>query len=155
MIDAQIRIGVISDTHGQLPPGVPHAFERVDRIIHAGDIDHPLVLDALREIAPVTAVRGNMDGGSWARRLPRGDMLQVGGVTLYVQHIVERLEIDPIAAGVRVIISGHSHQPLNEWRDGILFFNPGSAAFPRYGSLPSVGELTIDGGNVSARIISI
>jgi uncharacterized protein len=142
-----IRIGVISDTHGHLPDGVATVFDQVKRIIHAGDIDHPRILDQLGQIAPVTAVRGNMDGGSWAERLPRFDMIQVNGIYLYVLHRVEHLDIDPAAAGVGVVIGGHTHQPANETANGVLFFNPGSACFPRRGTLPSVGILEIGGGD--------
>lgn len=149
------RIGVISDTHGYLPKGVVDAFDRVERIIHAGDIDHPQVLDQLRGIAPVTAVRGNMDSGAWAERLPRYDMIQVGGIHLYVLHIVERLDIDPASAGVRVVITGHSHRPMNEEQGGVLFFNPGSACFPRHGTPPSVGIIEIANSHVQGRIRSL
>ena len=101
IFEPPIRVGVISDTHGYLPEGVADAFDRVERIIHAGDIDHPRVLDQLREIAPVTAVRGNMDSGAWAERLPRFDMIEMGGIRLYVLHIVERLDIDPVPRSSR------------------------------------------------------
>ncbi|MEJ2640310.1 MAG: metallophosphoesterase family protein [Desulfosarcinaceae bacterium] len=155
MIGPPIRVGVISDTHGHLPGGVADAFDGMVRIIHAGDIDHPQVLDELRRIAPVTAVRGNMDGGAWAERLPGSDMIQVGGVYLYVLHIVERLDIDPASAGVHVVINGHSHRPMNEVRDGVLFFNPGSACYPRNGMPPSVGILDICGDRVHGHIRSL
>jgi putative phosphoesterase len=155
MTEPLIRIGVISDTHGYLPEGVADVFNRVERIIHAGDIDHPQVLDQLRKIAPVNAVRGNMDSGAWAQRLPAYDMIQVGGMHLYVLHIVERLDIDPASAGVRVVITGHSHQPMNEDQGGVLFFNPGSACFPRLGAPPSVGILEIANGRVQGRIRSL
>jgi putative phosphoesterase len=153
MKDIVTKIGVISDTHGYLPKGVTTAFRGVQRIVHAGDIDHPRVLDHLRKLAPVTAVRGNMDGGAWARRLPSGDYFQVNGLALYVQHILERLDIDPQAAGVSAIISGHTHEPLNDIRGGILYFNPGSACFPRHGSPPSVGILEIGEGKIKGRIV--
>lgn len=155
MTEDMVRIGVISDTHGHLPQGLAEVFGSVARIIHAGDIDHPQVLDALRKLAPLTAVRGNMDGGGWAERLPRGEMVQVGGIYIYVLHIFERLDIDPIAAGVHVVISGHSHHPQNEQRDGVLYFNPGSACFPRHGSPASVGLLEIASGQIQGRIIPI
>lgn len=153
MIKAPIRVGVISDTHGHLPADLETTFGPVARIVHAGDIDHPSVLDELRKIAPVTAVRGNMDGGSWAQRLPRDDIFQVGEITLYALHILDRMDIDPVAARVGAVISGHTHQPLNEERGGILYFNPGSACFPRYGSPASVGVLEINRGRVEGRVI--
>jgi putative phosphoesterase len=155
MTESTIRIGVISDTHGHMPADLGTAFGPVERIVHAGDIDHPSVLDELRKIAPVTAVRGNMDGGSWAERLPRGDMFQVGAVTLYALHILGRMDIDPVAARVGAVICGHTHQPLNEERGGILYFNPGSACFPRYGSPASVGVLEIDAERVRGRLIEL
>jgi putative phosphoesterase len=149
------RVGVLSDTHGYLPDGLDAAFSKVDRIVHAGDVDQPQVLDALRKIAPLTAVRGNMDSGAWAERLPRGDMFQIDGLTLYAQHILERLDIEPRAAGVCTVICGHTHEPLNETRGGILYFNPGSACFPRRGSPASVGMLEIGGGRIQGRIIPL
>jgi uncharacterized protein len=155
MTEPPIRVGVISDTHGYLPEGVVAAFDGVERIIHAGDIDHPQVLDLLGKLAPVTAVRGNMDSGAWAERLPSHDMIQVGSIHLYVLHIMERLDIDPASAGVRVIISGHSHQPVNQVQGGVLFFNPGSACFPRHGAPPSVGILEIANGHVHGHIRSL
>jgi putative phosphoesterase len=155
MINVTTKIGVISDTHGHLPKGLADAFRGVKRIVHAGDIDHPRVLDQLRKIAPVTAVRGNMDGGAWAERLPSGDYFQVNGLALYVQHILERLDIDPQAASVSAVISGHTHEPLNDIRAGVLYFNPGSACFPRHGNPPSVGILEIGGGKIQGRIIHL
>jgi len=146
---------VISDTHGHLPEEVAAAFGRVARIVHAGDIDHPSVLDRLREIAPVTAVRGNMDHGSWAERLPGSDMIQIGGMHLYVLHMVERIDIDPLAAGVRVVVCGHTHQPMNSEQGGVLFFNPGSACFPRHGAPPTVGILEIAEDQVRGSIRSL
>jgi putative phosphoesterase len=150
-----IRVGVLSDTHGHLPDGLAAAFGSVERIIHAGDIDQPQILDGLRAIAPLTAVRGNMDAGAWAERLPRFDMIQEGAICIYALHILERLDIDPIAAGVGVVVSGHSHQPHHEVQDGILYFNPGSACFPRHGSPASVGVLEIRGKAVEGRIIPL
>ncbi len=155
MTEAPIRVGVISDTHGHMPADLETAFGPVESIVHAGDIDHPSVLDELRKIAPVRAVRGNMDGGSWAQRLPSADMFKVGEITLYALHILDRMDIDPVAARVGAVISGHTHQPFNEDRGGILYFNPGSASFPRHGSPASVGILEINGGRVHGRLIAL
>jgi putative phosphoesterase len=155
MTNKIFRIGVLSDTHGHLPDGLAAAFGIVERIVHAGDIDHPRVLDALGKIAPVRAVRGNMDGGAWAERLPRSDIFQVDGLTLYALHILQRLDIEPQAAGVRAVISGHTHESLNETRGGVLYFNPGSACFPRRGNPASVGVLEIGGRQIQGRIIPL
>ena len=142
------RIGVISDTHGLLRPEAVEALRDVDRIVHAGDVGSPDVLRGLETIAPVTAVRGNNDHGPWAAKLPLTDVLDVGDVLLYVIHDVKELDLDPRAAGLAAVIAGHSHRPLAEAREGVLFFNPGSAG-PRRFRLPvSVGRLTLDGGRV-------
>lgn len=152
---AMIRAGLISDTHGQLRPEAIAFLQGCDCIVHGGDIGDPAILDTLAEIAPVTAVRGNNDKGEWARRLRHTEMLRVGDAWLYVVHDLAELDIDPAAAGVRVVVSGHSHRPLVEERDGVLYVNPGSAG-PRRFSLPiSAGELVVDGGEVSARTVRI
>ena len=145
-------IGVISDTHGLLRPEAVAALRGADQIIHAGDIGAPEVLSSLAEIAPVTAVRGNNDKGAWAGRIPSTALFEAQGCSIYVLHDVSELDLDPAAAGLAVVIAGHSHQPSEEVRDGVLFFNPGSAG-PRRFRLPiAVGELLIDGGSVRARI---
>lgn len=148
-------IGVISDTHGLLRPEAAAALDGVDAILHAGDVGGPEVLERLAEIAPVTAVRGNNDRGTWAEKLPATADLELGGVRLYVLHDVKELDFDPRAAGFAAVISGHSHRPRREERDGVLFFNPGSAG-PRRFRLPvSVGRLTISGTRVSGRLIPL
>jgi putative phosphoesterase len=148
-----IRIGLISDTHGLLRPEVAEFLRGSDRIVHAGDICDPGVLDALRLLAPVTAVRGNNDRGPWADELAETELLQVGATWLYAIHDLAQLDIDPAGAGVHVAVSGHSHKPLVERRDGVLYVNPGSAG-PRRFKLPiAAGELVIAGGAVSARIV--
>ena len=124
-------------------------------ILHAGDIDKPEVLDQLRSIAPVTAVRGNNDHGEWARTIPEFEVVEFGAVTVYLRHDEAGLDIDPKAAGFRVCLFGHSHRPRVEERDGVLYVNPGSAG-PRRFKLPvAVGELLIDGDQVNARIIEL
>ena len=152
---APLRIGLISDTHDLLRPEALAFLAGSDRIVHAGDICSPGVLEALAAVAPLTAVRGNNDRGAWAARLRESELVDVGGVWLYAIHDLAQLDIDPIAAGVAVVVSGHSHRPLVERRDGVLFINPGSAG-PRRFSLPiSVGELTIVDGAASARTVTL
>lgn len=146
------RIGVISDTHGLLRPEALAALQSVDRIVHAGDVGSPEVLQRLAAIAPVTAVRGNNDRGPWADALPLTDVLDVDGALLYVIHDVTELDLDPRAAGMAAVIAGHSHQPLAEERDGVLYFNPGSAG-PRRFRLPiSVGYLVVTGSRVAGTL---
>lgn len=124
-------------------------------ILHAGDIDTPEVLERLRRLAPVTAVRGNNDRGPWAAEIPAYEIVEFGAVSVYVRHDRSELDIDPASAGFQVLVFGHSHQPLVECRDGVLFVNPGSAG-PRRFKLPvAVGELLIAGGRVDARIIEL
>lgn len=150
-----LRVGLISDTHGLLRPEARAFLEGSDHIIHGGDICDGGMLEALSAIAPVTAVRGNNDRGGWASRLRETERCQVGGVVVYVIHDLAQLAMDPSAAGVQVIVSGHSHKPSVERRNGILYVNPGSAG-PRRFKLPiSVGELTVTGGSVSARIVAL
>jgi hypothetical protein len=152
---ATLRIGLISDTHDLLRPEALAFLAGSDRIVHAGDVCRPEVLDALAAIAPVTAVRGNNDRGAWAARLRESELIEIGGVWLYAIHDLAQIDIDPVAAGVAVVVSGHSHRPGIERRDGIVFVNPGSAG-PRRFSLPiSVGELTIAAGAVSARTVAL
>lgn len=136
-------IGLISDTHGLLRPKVAAALSGVCRILHAGDVGKPEVLDALSSIAPVTAVRGNVDQGQWTDTLPADAVVSVEGHGIYVMHNLNDIEIDPEAAGIAAVISGHTHQPLIESRGGVLYINPGSAG-PRRFSLPiSIGFLRL------------
>jgi putative phosphoesterase len=148
-------IGVISDTHGLLRPEALAALRGVDRIVHAGDIGGPELLASLGELAPVTAVRGNNDHGPWAERLPMTEVVDAAGVLLYVLHDLATLDVEPAEAGFRVVIAGHSHQPRQEERNGVLYFNPGSAG-PRRFRLPiALGKLTIAAGNVEAEIVQL
>jgi putative phosphoesterase len=150
-----IEIGVISDTHGLLRPEALTALAGVAHIVHAGDIGGPAVLEHLARLAPVTAVRGNNDRDPWAAALPETAIVELGGVRLYVLHDRKQLALDPRAAGLAAVIAGHSHQPRQERRDGVLYFNPGSAG-PRRFRLPvSVGRLTIAGGAVRGRLIEL
>ena len=149
------EVGVISDTHGLLRPEAVAALRGVERILHAGDVGAPEVLRALAELAPVTAVRGNNDRGPWAGRLQLTATVVVGGVKLYVLHDLKSLAVDPRAAGIAAVIAGHSHQPRQEARDGILYFNPGSAG-PRRFRLPvSVGRLVISGARITGRLVGL
>jgi hypothetical protein len=150
-----IRIGLISDTHGLVRKEALAALDGCQHIIHAGDIDTPDVLEKLRRLAPVTVVRGNNDRGMWADSIPVLDVVEFGVVSIYVRHDQAELDIDPVAAGFRVMIFGHSHRPMVETRDGVLFINPGSAG-PRRFTLPvAMGELLISGDRVDARIIEL
>ena len=150
-----LRIGLISDTHGLLRPEALAFLQGCDHIVHGGDIGGAAILDTLRGIAPLTVVRGNNDRGAWAEALAETEWLQLGGLWLLAIHDLAQLGIDAPAAGVRVVVSGHSHQPLQEERDGVLWINPGSAG-PRRFRLPvSVGELRVEGGTVSGRIVEL
>ena len=148
-------VGVISDTHGTLHPAVLAAFKGVDRIVHAGDIGGPDVLATLETVAPVTAVRGNMDGDGWAVRLPAADMLDLGGRLFYVLHDLYALDLDPVAAGIQAVISGHTHQASIKRANGILYFNPGSASHGRNGAPPSVGRIKIAANGLHPEIIRL
>ncbi len=150
-----LRVGLISDTHGLLRPQAAAFLRGSDVIVHAGDICDPSVLDALRAIAPIVAVRGNNDRGAWADTLRESELIEVGDIVLYAIHDVAAIDIDPEAAGVRVVVSGHSHKPSGEERGGVLFVNPGSAG-PRRFSLPiSIAELIVDGARVSVRFAEL
>lgn len=138
-----MRIGVISDTHGLLRPEAVHALRGSEHILHAGDIGDPAILDELKTIAPVTAIRGNVDLAGACSRLPATDLVQLAGRNIYMLHDRNALDLDPAAAGIAVVVSGHSHHPAIQWHKGSLYFNPGSAG-PRRFSLPvSLGFLTI------------
>jgi uncharacterized protein len=148
-------IGVISDTHGQLRPQAVEALAGVEQIIHAGDVGVPGILDKLRQIAPVAAVRGNVDRGLWAESLPKSEVVQVEEALIYVLHDLAELDLDPAAAGFKAVIFGHSHRPLVEERRGVLYLNPGSAG-PRRFHLPvTLAKLTIDGARINADIIQL
>ena len=150
-----MRIGVISDTHGLLRPEAVKALQGSEHILHAGDVGVPRVLDSLRTIATVTAIRGNIDERGPCHDLPPTELVELGGHTIYMLHDVHTLDINPGAAGISAVVFGHSHQPLIERRRGILFLNPGSAG-PRRFSLPvTVAWLDIEDRNLSAQIVDL
>jgi uncharacterized protein len=139
-------IGVISDTHGLLRPEALAALRGVEHILHAGDVGDVAILDALREIAPVTAIRGNVDVSGVCAELPATDVVDLGGQLFYLVHSVHDLDINPKAAGVAIVVSGHSHKSSVTVKDGVVYFNPGSAG-PRRFSLPiTVGFVTVEDG---------
>ena len=148
-------IGVISDTHGLLRPEAVERLRGSEHIIHAGDIGAPEIVPALEKIAPVTAIRGNADTQAWARQFPATEVVELGGMHIYVIHDANAIDLNPKAAGFAAVISGHSHQPKQEIKDGVLYFNPGSAG-PRRFKLPiCVGKLTIKNGTVHGEIVTI
>jgi len=152
---ASTLIGVISDTHGLMRPEALEALQGCDRIVHAGDVGSPDVLQMLGRIAPVSAVRGNVDREPWADRLPLTQVIEAAGTHLYVLHDLNELDLDPAAAGVRVVISGHSHQPGMVERHGVLYLNPGSAG-PRRFRLPvAVAKLKPEAGDPVAEIVQL
>jgi putative phosphoesterase len=130
-----LKIGVISDTHGILRPEAEQRLAGVTHIIHAGDIGCPEVIDRLRRIAPVIAIRGNVDKGAWAENYPDTETVRLGGQSIHILHDIHDLQLDPAACGINVVISGHSHRPLIETTGGVLYLNPGSAG-PRRFKLP-------------------
>ncbi|SEP50675.1 hypothetical protein SAMN02990966_07718 [Rhodospirillales bacterium URHD0017] len=144
-----MRIGIISDTHGLLRPEAVERLAGVQHIIHAGDIGRPDVISELRRIAPVTAVRGNIDRDEWAAGYPQTELVKLGDRFFYVLHNIAELDLDPVAAGIDVVVSGHSHQPKIETVDGVVYLNPGSAG-PRRFSLP-IALATLDLGGKALR----
>lgn len=150
-----VRIGLLSDTHGLLRPEARSFLRGSDHIIHAGDICAPEVLAELQALAPVTAVRGNCDRGPWTGPLPETATVRVGGLLIHVLHDLAQLALDPAQAGIRVVVSGHSHRPLAEERGGVLYVNPGSCG-PRRFRLPvAIAELLVDGARVAARLVDL
>ena len=149
------QVGVISDTHGLLRPEAIDALRGSDLILHGGDVGKPEVLESLKAIAPVVAVRGNNDSGPWADALAVSEIVELGSVALYLLHDVAELDLDPAAAEIAAVISGHSHRPSAEVRDGVLFLNPGSAG-PRRFTLPvGLARLEVDGQTLRPRLIEL
>jgi uncharacterized protein len=150
-----MRIGLISDTHGLLRPEAAAFLQGCDHLVHAGDVGEARVLAELAAIAPLHAIRGNVDTGDWAGALPETLEVQLGGVRLFVVHDSRQLDFDPSARGIDVVVSGHSHRPLVEERAGVLYINPGSAGRRRFRLPVSAGELRIDGVRLAPRIVEL
>ncbi len=154
-MSAQTSIGVISDTHGLVRPEAVAALRGSDLIVHAGDVGHPAVLEALRAVAPVVAVRGNNDHGAWAEELSATEVVERAGVLLYVLHDLAELDIDLKAAGFHAVIAGHSHQPKLERREGVLYLNPGSAG-PRRFKLPvALARVRVHAAGIDAELVEL
>ncbi len=149
------RVGVISDTHGMLRSSAETLFRNVDHIIHAGDIGRAAVLEALTRLAPVTAVRGNMDFHQWAAALPRTASVAVEDVHIYLLHDVCRLDVDPFSEGFGAVIHGHTHRPDIREEKGVLFLNPGAAGPARSDLPPSAALLTVQSGRLIPEIIQL
>jgi putative phosphoesterase len=150
-----MKIGVISDTHGLLRPEAVEALRGVEHILHAGDVGDAAILDQLGKIAPVTAIRGNIDRSGACAQLPVTEFVELGRCNIYMLHDVHELDLNPGAAGIQVVVSGHSHKPLIQWKKGVLYFNPGSAG-PRRFSLPiSIGFLEITEGSIKPTLLTI
>lgn len=148
-------VGVISDTHGLLRPEALTALAGVEHILHAGDVGDPRILDALQKVAPVTAIRGNIDCWGDCAELPPTDAVELGGRLFYLVHSVTDLDIHPAVAGVAVVVSGHSHKPSIHSRDGVMFLNPGSAG-PRRFNLPvTIALVTVSEEKLEARIADL
>jgi len=148
-------VGVISDIHGLLRPEALEAMRGSNQIIHAGDIGDPGILSALGAIAPVTAVRGNVDRQTWAEKISLTEVLEAGGVSIYILHILQELDLKPEAAGFKVVVSGHSHIPAQQRKNGVLYFNPGSAGPRRFQRPVTVGRLHIERDKVRGQIVEL
>jgi putative phosphoesterase len=148
-------IGIISDTHGLLRPEAVAALANSEHIIHSGDVGDPEILERLNAIAPVIAVRGNVDHGPWAREVPETNVLETGGISIYVLHILGQLDLKPETAGFAAVVYGHSHEPHSEMKNGVLYFNPGSAG-PRRFDLPvTIGKLIVKDGTIRGEHIRL
>ncbi len=149
------RVGVISDTHGLVRPEALAALRGSELILHAGDVGGPSVLAALRALAPVVAVRGNCDRGDWSRTLPAAETVEVAGALIHLLHDRLDLGLDPRAAGLVAVVSGHTHRPAATRRDGVLHLNPGSAGPRRFGLPVSVARLVVDAGRAEAELVEL
>ena len=148
-------IGIISDTHGRLPQAVATVFQNVDLIIHAGDIGDPEIIAALKKIAPIAAVRGNMDMGAWTERLHRTETITIADKRVHVIHEFHNLDLKANDSEYHVVIYGHTHRPQVDKQRGVLYVNPGSAVQPRFGYPPSVALLEIDGDTLKAKLVDL
>ena len=151
----EITIGVISDTHGLLRPEALTALAGVHRIIHAGDIEDPEAVTALKRVAPLTAVRGNVDRETWAYKLPRTAVVEEGDTSIYVIHDIGQMDLDPATAGFGAVVYGHSHQPSVEERQGVLYVNPGSAGRKRFKNKVGIAYLKVRGKEITAELIEL
>jgi putative phosphoesterase len=151
----QCLIGVISDTHGYVAPSVLKAFVDADLILHAGDIGEPDVLEVLKKIAPLVAVKGNMDFGKWARRLPQEDTVEIGSISIRLIHDLQRLRTEGLSCAVDAIVFGHSHRRLTREKGGRFYLNPGSASYPKFGDSASVALLHLQGGRFDTEFINL
>lgn len=148
-------VGVVSDTHGRMHPGTLAALSGAERILHAGDVGGPAILSVLSAVAPVTAVRGNVDRDGLARALSESEVVEVEGLSIYMLHDLAELDLDPVAAGFAVVISGHTHQARLERKRGVLYLNPGSCG-PRRFRLPiTIARLRVEGGRAEAEIVTL
>lgn len=152
---APTTIGVISDTHGLLRLEALAALRGSDYIIHAGDIGDSQILARLAAIAPLTAVRGNVDHGEWTQRIPATNILEIGEVSIYVLHSLQEIDLKPEAAKFAAVVYGHSHVPKHELKNGVLYFNPGSAGPKRFRLPVSVGRLFVTDGKVESEIVML
>ena len=151
----EVLVGVISDTHGLLRPEAVEALAGSQLVIHPGDIGSPDILPSLRRLAPVEAVRGNVDTEAWAESIPATTVVEIQGYSLYVLHDLKKLDLNPRVAGFAAVISGHSHVPRSEMRDGVLYFNPGSAGPKRFRLPVSVGRLWISPKGMRTEIVKL
>ena len=149
------RLGVISDTHGYLPPRALDVFRDVDAILHAGDIGSQEILHALARIAPILAVRGNMDSGPWADALAEKESIQAGDSFIHLIHDLLKLRKQTVTNECLAVVSGHTHRPSVGAKNGVLYVNPGSAGAPRYGEHPCVALIRINGSGAAADLISL
>jgi len=149
------HISVLSDTHGRLDNSLIHLITGSDLIVHAGDIDTQEVLQTLKTIAPVVAVRGNMDRGEWAQDLKRTEVVNIGASLLYILHDPAELDLDPAAAGISIVVFGHLHKASMTYREGVIYLNPGSPSFPRGKMPPSVAFLDVDRGRITPQFINL
>jgi putative phosphoesterase len=154
-MDKEHKIAVISDTHGLIRSSAGKYLKDVDMIMHAGDVDEPGILEDLKKISPVVAARGNMDTGAWAERLPKFEIVQIDNISLYVRHNIDELDLDPEAAGIKVVISGHTHQPSVIKKSGVLFLNPGSIGPRRHDYPISMAIICIKNGLVNVELIEL
>jgi putative phosphoesterase len=155
MHEAETIVGVISDTHGLLRPQAIAALNGAAIIFHAGDVGKPQVIEELRVLGRIFAVRGNVDAGAWAARLPMTRRVEVGRMSFFVLHRIAELDFDPAGAGIDAVVFGHSHRPSIETREGVLFLNPGSAGHRRFRLPVTVARVSVSGERMRAEIVEL